>query len=324
MGSYTVPFVDIPTHFKNYGEAYMTAVREVLSRGDLILREHVKRFEKGIADVVGTKFAVGLNSGFDALHLSVRAAGIKEGDEVITVAHTFVATVAAFVHVGAKPVIIDIGRDYNMDCSQLEKAVTKKTRAIIPVHLNGRMCDMHKVMEVAHKNNLIVIEDAAQALGSTFKGRKAGSFGLTGCFSLYPFKLLGAYGDAGIVTTNDEKIADKITWLRDHGQDRKTRDVRCYGFNARLDNLQAALLEIKLRHLNEWLDRRRAIAEMYRKGLSDIKALKLPHFDDDKYRDVYQNYVVRAERRDELAKFLEENGVEIMISWSKAMHHHDD
>lgn len=319
---YKVKFVNMPKHYRSLRREILSTVDRVLSRGDVILRDDMKKFEKDIAKFVGTKFAVGVNSGFDALHLSVRAAGIGPGDEVITVAHTFVATVAAVVHCGGTPVLIDVGKDFNLDAGQLEKAVTRRTKAIIPVHLNGRLCNMEKIISIARKHKLIVIEDAAQALGAKFKGKRAGSFGLTGCFSLYPFKMLGAFGDGGIVTTSSSEIARKITWLRDHGQDRTTGDIRGYGFNCRLDNLHAAILNVKFKYFPGWVNRRREVAEMYRQGLSGLRQLRLPHFDDKNYFDVYQNYVIRAEKRNELVAFLREQGIEILVSWPKPMHHH--
>lgn len=319
---YKVRFVDMPKHYQNMRNEVLQILDDVLSRGDVILRDDVKRFEDNIANFVGTKYAIGLNSGFDALHLSVKVAGIGAGDEVITVAHTFVATVAAIVHCGGTPILVDVGEDFNIDMDKLEQAITPKTKAVIPVHLNGRLCDMERLMAIAQKTNLTVIEDAAQALGAKLDGRRAGSFGLTGCFSLYPFKMLGAFGDGGIVTTSNAEMAEKLAFLRDHGQDRATGDIRCYGFNCRLDNLQAAILEVKRKYLPKWIERRREVAEIYGKDLSDIPYLKLPHFPDNRYFDVYQNYVIRAEKRDELVSHLKKNGIEVLISWPKPMHYH--
>lgn len=303
-------------------EEVLKAVDDSLSRGDVIMRSDMLEFESAIASMVGTRYAVGVNSGFDALHHSVRAAGLGPGDEVITVAHTFVATVAAIVHCGATPVLVDVGQDFNIVMDELEEAITERIRAVIPVHLNGRLCDMERLMAIARAHNLIVIEDAAQALGATFDGQMAGSFGLTGCFSLYPFKMLGAFGDGGIVTTDDEDIAGRITSLRDHGQDRSTGDIRFYGFNTRLDNLQAAILNVKLKYFPGWLQRRQEIADAYWSGLSEVPFIKVPHFYDPRYHDVYLNYVIRAETRDDLAEHLRDKDIEVMISWPKPMHHH--
>ena len=320
--SYKVRFVDMPSHYGSLRDEILATVDEVLSRGDVILREDVLRFEEDFASFVETRYAVGVNSGTDALFLALRAAGVGKGDEVITVAHTFVATVAAIIHNGAAPILVDVGEDFNMDMDKVEEAVTPKTKAIIPVYLNGRLCGMERLMSIAQRHNLMIIEDACQSLGATFNGKKAGSFGSTGCFSLYPFKMLGAFGDGGIVTTNDEGIAEKIRLFRDHGQNRKTGEVLFYGFNSRLDNLQAAILSLKLRYLLKWIERRREVAEIYKRGLSDIFQLKLPHFPGEEYYDVFQNYVVRVEKRDELVEFLRDKGVEVLISWPIPMHHH--
>jgi dTDP-4-amino-4,6-dideoxygalactose transaminase len=322
---YRVPFVNYPEHYRRIWDEVIQAIKEILSNGDLILREQLKRFENNIASFIGVKYAIGVNSGTDALFLSLRAAGIDRGDEVITVAHTFVATVAAITHCGAKPVLVDVGEDMNMDVDQIEKMITSKTKAIIPVHLNGRMCDMKKIMEIAERYGLVVIEDAAQALGAKLDGRKAGSFGLTGCFSFYPAKILGAAGDGGLVATNDEEIAERVRLLRDHGQQRSTGDILHYGFNTRLDNVQAAILDVKLKYLPEWIERRRELANFYNKDLSNLQKLKLPPppYPEGRFFDVYQNYVIRLKERDKLASYLKNLGIEVLISWPKPLHHHD-
>lgn len=273
---YKVPFVNYPEHYRRIWNEVMEVIEEALSKGDLILCDQLRQFEENIASFVGAKYGVGVNSGTDALFLSLKAGGVGQGDEVITVAHTFVATISAIVYCGAKPILVDIGEDMNMDVEQVEQVITPRTKAIIPVHLNGRMCDMARLMEIANERDLIVIEDAAQALGAKFEDKKAGSFGLTGCFSFYPAKMLGAAGDGGIAVTNDEEIAEKIRLLRDHGYQRSTGDILYYGYNSRLDNLQAAILEIKLRYLPKWIKRRRELASLYHQGLCDLQKVKLP------------------------------------------------
>ena len=322
---YKVPFVNYPEHYRRIWNEVMEAIEGALSNGDLILRDQLRQFEEDIASFVGVKYGVGLNSGTDALLFSLKAADIGPGDEVITVAHTFVATVSVIVQCGAKPILVDIGEDMNMDVSQVEKEITQKTKAIIPVHLNGRMCNMEKLMETADEHDVLVIEDAAQALGASFERKKSGSFGLTGCFSFYPAKMLGAAGDGGIAVTNDKEIAEKIRLLRDHGYQRSTGEMLCYGYNSRLDNIQAAILDVKLKHLPEWIDRRREVVSLYHQGLSDLQELKLPPppRSEDRFFDVYQNYVIRAKGRDRLVAHLEELGIEILVSWPKPMHHHD-
>jgi len=321
---YKVPFVNYPEHYRRMWNEVIGAISEALSKGDLLLRGQLKQFEADIASFVGAKYAVGLNSGTDAMLLSLKAAGVGAGDEVITVAHTFVATITCIVQCGATPILVDIKEDMNMDVEQVEQKISPKTKAIMPVHLNGRLCNMEKLMKIADEHNLIVIEDAAQALGGSFNGKKAGSFGLTGCFSLYPAKILGAAGDGGFLTTNSEEIDEKIRLLRDHGQERKTGKILFYGFNSRLDNIQAAILNVKTKYLSEWIEKRREIAKIYHEKLSDIAEVKLPPppTTSGPYYDVYQNYVIRIKERDELVEFLEKNGVETIVSWRIPNHLH--
>lgn len=309
-----VSFVNYKQQYNNLKEEIDKKIQETLKRGDLILRGDVEEFEKNLAAFVGTKYAVGLNSGTDALIISLRAAGVKEGDEVITVSHTFMASISSIVHVGAKPVLVDVGEDFIIDTEKIEEVITPKTKAIIPVHLNGRTCDMGKIMEIAEKHNLIVVEDAAQALGSKFNNKMAGSFGLTGCFSFYPAKILGSYGDAGAITTNSEEIVEKVRLFRDHGQKTKT-EIVCYGWTARLDNLQAAILNVKFKYLSDWIERRREIAGMYQKGLEKISSIQLPPSPDfdNLHFDAFQNYILKAEKRNELFEFLKKNDIETLI-----------
>lgn len=309
--------MDAAQNYRLIKDEIDAAYVEVMSRGDLIMRGQLKRFEENLAAFVGVRYAVGLNSGYDALHISLLCAGIKPGDEVIVPAHTFVATASAVVNAGGAPVLVDVAKDYNMDVGKIEEAISSSTKAIIPVHLNGRMSDMDVIMKIARKHNLIVIEDACQSLGATFNGKPAGSIGLTGCWSFYPFKILGGYGDGGAITTNDPEVARKASLLRYNGEDRETGEYHYHGFTCLLDNLQAAFLEVKLRHLPAWIERRRAIAEMYQKGLEEIDGLALPHFKDTCFTDIYQNYVIRTKKRDALWQHLKENGVETLIHWRK-------
>ncbi len=319
--AYKVPFVNFPEHYKTIKEEILKAMDDVLSRGDLILRKDVEEFERKFADFIGSRYAVGLNSGTDTMFLPLKALGIGPGDEVITVSHTFVASIAVIVQTGAKPVLVDVKEDFTIDVDQIEKVITPKTKAIIPVHFNGRVCEMERLMEIAQKHKLFVIEDAAQAFGSKYKNKMAGSFGLAGSFSLYPFKVLGCFGDGGIVTTSDELLAGKIRLLRDHGQKTKT-EIVCFGWNSRLDNLQAAILNVKFKYVPAWIERRREIASIYDKALAGVKEIKLPPApgSDKDHFDNFQNYVLKAERRDELAAFLKEKGVETLIKDPVANH----
>ncbi len=320
--AWKVRFVDYPAQFQKMGNEIMETLNIVLSRGDLILRQQLQEFEEHLADFVGTKYAVGVSNGTDALHLALRAVGVGPGDEVITVSHTFVATAAAIHHAGATPVLIDIDDDHNMNVDLVEAAITSHTRAIMPVHLNGRLCDMGRLMEIAEKHDLLVIEDAAQALGASFQGTKAGAFGLTGCFSFYPAKLLGCFGDGGAVVTNSKQIADGIKRLRHHGLTEEG-EVSCWAFNCRLDNLQAALLDLKLKQLPKWIARRREIAQIYHNQLSEIGQLNLPPPPaDGPFFDVYQNYEVEAVNRDRLVAHLKQSCVEVLVQFGgKAVHH---
>ncbi len=321
--TYRVKFVDPGKNYQMIKNEIDAAYFEVMSKGDLIDRDQLKQFEKNLAAFVGTKYAVGLNSGYDALHMSLRAAGIEPGDEVIVPAHTFVATASAVVNVGAKPVLVDVGRDFNIDLSKIEEAVTKKTKGIIPVHLNGYMADIERVTEIAGKYNLIVIEDACQSLGASMNGKKAGSWGSTGCWSFYPFKILGGYGDGGAITTNDPDVASFAAHMRYNGEDRETGEYHGHGFTCLLDNLQAAFLDVKLKHFPKWIKRRKEIADCYKQGLPDIPDLFLPHYDDPSRDHVYQNYVVRAKQGNDFSEYLKKNGVEVLTQFRKPYYRHE-
>lgn len=317
-----VRFVDFPQQYRKIESELIDAIKMVLSQGDLILRQQLKDYENNLAAFVGTRYAVGVSNCTDGLYLTLEACGIGPGDEVITVSHTFVATVAAIHHTGATPVLVDVGEDHNLNVKEVEKAITPPTKAILPVHLNGRMCDMEALMNLAEKNNLLVIEDAAQSLGGSYKGQKAGSIGMAGCFSFYPAKTLGATGDAGAVVTNSKELYEKLLLLRDHGRLNKT-DLAGWGYNCRLDNLQAAILDLKLKYLPEWIKRRRELAGLYHKYLAHLPQITLlpAPTNEGSYYDVYQNFVIEAENRDQLFEHLTGNGIETLISWPKAVHH---
>ena len=321
--AYRIKFVNPARNYALIKEELDAAYFEVMTKGDLIDRGQLKNFEKNLAAFVGAKYAVGLNSGYAALHMSLRAAGIGPGDEVIVPAHTFVASASAIVNVGAKPVLVDVGRDFNIDCDRIEEAVTPRTRGIMPVHLNGYMADMVRVMEIAATYNLVVVEDACQSLGAALRGKKAGSWGLTGCWSFYPFKILGGYGDGGAITTNDPEVALFATRMRYNGEDRQSGEYHGHGFTCLLDNLQAAFLDVKLRHLPKWIERRREIAARYRAGLSDIPDLLLPHYHNPGRDHVYQNYVVRAKQGNDFSEYLKANGVEVLTQFRKPYYRHE-
>lgn len=304
---------------KELDDAYF----DVMNKGALIDQSHLKNFEINLAKYVGTKYAVGLNSGYDALHMSLRAAGIGAGDEVIVPAHTFVATCSAVVNVNATPVLVDVGNDFNIDVDKIEEAITSKTKGIIAVHLSGYMADMPRIMQIAEKHKLVVVEDACQSLGSSINGKMAGSIGLTGCWSFYPFKILGGYGDGGAITTNDPAVADYARRMRYNGEDRETGEYFGHGFTCLLDNLQAAFLDVKLRYLPSWIERRKALAEIYRRGLSDIPDLLLPHYDKAGFDHIYQNYTLRSKQGNEFSDYLKANGIEVLTQFRKPYYKHE-
>ncbi len=314
--NWKVRFIDYPQQYQKIRSEILETVDTVLSRGDVMLRRQLGDFEAHLAEFVGTRYAVGVGNCTDGLTMSVIAAGIGAGDEVITVSHTFVATAAAIHHAGATPILIDIGDDHNMDVDLIEPAITPKTKALMPVNLNGRLCQMDRIIDIAEKHNLIVLEDTAQGLGASYKGKKGGNWGLAGSFSFYPAKLLGAYGDAGAVVTNSEEFANTIKLLRNHGR-KPDGDIAFWSFNSRLDNLHAAMLDLKLKHLPAWLERRREIAAIYQEHLQGLPQLHLPPAPttDGGYYDVFQNYEIEAENRDGLETYLKEQGVEVALPW---------
>jgi len=318
-----VKFVNPMRNYEMIKDEIDAAYFEVMSKGDLIDRWQLKSFEENLAKFVGTKYAVGLNSGYDALHLSLRAAGIGPGDEVIVPAHTFVATCSAIVNAGATPVLVDVGKDFNIDCDKIEAAITPRTKGIIPVHLSGYMADMVRVMEIAEKHHIVVVEDSCQSLGSNMMGKGAGAWGLTGCWSFYPFKILGGYGDGGAITTNDPDVALFATRMRYNGEDRDTGEYHGHGFTCLLDNMQAAFLDVKLRYLPSWIVRRKEIAERYRKALSDLPDLLLPHYGDPRRDHIYQNYTLRSKQGNEFSDFLKANGIEVLTQFRKPYYKHE-
>jgi dTDP-4-amino-4,6-dideoxygalactose transaminase len=319
---FKVPFVNLPAHYAAYRDQYLATIDQVLAAGQVILRQEVRDFEAHFAEYIGVRHAVGVNSGFDSIHLTLRAIGFAPGDEIITVSHTCIATVGAIVNAGAKPVLVDIADDCNIDPDAIEAAITPKTRAIVPVHLDGRPCNMERIMEIATARGLLVIEDGAQAVGAAYAGRRVGSYGVAAGYSLYPFKMLGAFGDAGVMVTNDDEIARRVRYLRDYGQVRETGVIEAFGFNARLDNVQAAILDLRLPMLEGWIERRLQIADRYHAGLSGVGDLILPLTTDPKALNVYLNYIIRNGDRDGLRGHLLERGVETLISLAHPVHTH--
>jgi dTDP-4-amino-4,6-dideoxygalactose transaminase len=321
--NWKVKYINYPQHFRNMEAEVMETIRDVLSRGDLILRKQTDDFEANLAAFCGSRYAVGVGNCTEALYLAYRAAGIGPGDEVITTAHTFVATVSMLVKAGATPILVDIGDDHNIDRDAIEAAITPRTKAIVPVSLNGRCCDLPRIKRIAEKHHLVVVEDSAQALGATVDGKPAGTFGVAGCFSFYPAKLLGAFGDAGAIITDDPALADRVRLTRNHGRRASDGEIVEWSFNCRIDNLHAAILDLKLKKLPEWLDRRRAIARLYSQELAACAGVTIPPAPaaDARFHDVYQNFEIEAENRDGLVEHLRASGVETMLPWSgKAVH----
>ena len=318
--NYKVRFVNYPRQYQQLKKEFNRVYEEIMSGGDFILRRHLEEFERRIADYVGTKHAIGVNTGTDALYLSCQALGFGPGDEVITVAHTFVATVGAIAQCRATPILADIREDFNMDVDKIEPLITSRTKGIIPVHLNGHACAMDRIMALAGKYKLKVIEDAAQALGAEFKGKKCASFGDTGIFSFYPAKMLGTAGDGGMICTNDDLLARKLKAFRDNGRVDSVEVIECFGWCSRLDNLHAAILNMKLDYFQPWIKRRREIARLYDDGLSAVRGIMIPPQAPNDYFDVYQNYVIRAKQRDELVGYLKDSGIEVLVSWPIPLH----
>ena len=312
----TIPFFNYRGAFSSREEEFIEIIRDVLRRGAFIQQRDLAEFEDALARYLGVSHALGVGNATDGLIFAYRAAGGGPGDEVIFPSHTMVASAAAVAHVGATPVPVDIGPDHLIDPGAIEPAITARTRAIMPVQLNGRTCDMDALERIAQKHNLIIIEDAAQALGSKFKGRFAGTFGFASAFSFYPAKILGCFGDGGAVVTNDAEVARKIALLRAHGRN-EHGDVEMWGYNSRLDNMQAAILHAQFRDYDEVIRRRRSIAALYDSLLSDLAELVLPPAPDADadHFDVYQNYEVEAQRRDELRSYLSERGIGTILQW---------
>ncbi|MFH1613015.1 MAG: DegT/DnrJ/EryC1/StrS family aminotransferase [bacterium] len=312
-----IPFVDLKKQYQSIKNEIDEAIQKVCQNTDFILGKDVELFEQEFALYCETKFAIGVDSGTSALELALKALDIGHGDEVITSANTFFATVSAIVATGAKPILIDINpKTYNMDPILLDKSITKKTKAIIPVHLYGQPADMDEINLIARKYKLKVVEDACQSHGAKYKGKRCGSLSDIGCFSFYPGKNLGAYGDGGALTTNNSNIAQKIKMLRNYGQKKKYHHS-IIGFNRRLDTIQAAILRIKLKHLDEWNKLRNQNAKYYNNLLKNL--LIVP--EQEKNRDhVFHLYVIRTKKRDMLQEYLTQNEIYTTIHYPIPIH----
>ena len=314
-----VPFLDLKAQYQSIKNEITKAMQDVVESTAFAGGPFVKAFEDAFAAFCQSQYCVGVGNGTDALWAALIALGVGAGDEVITVPNTFIATVEAISFCGAKPVFVDIDpQTYNMNPELLSQAITPKTKAIIPVHLYGQMADMDPIMRIAKQHNLFVIEDASQAHGAEYKGQKAGSIGDMGCFSFYPGKNLGAYGEAGAVVTNDQKLAEKIKMFRDHGQSKKYyHDM--IGWNARMDGIQGAVLGVKLKYLPEWTESRRKNAALYNQLLADAKGVTMP-VEADYAKHVYHIYPILVKNRDALITHLEGQGVFCGIHYPVPIH----
>jgi len=317
-----VPLLDLKAQFRSIKLEVLSVMEAVCEEQGFVLGPRVADFEKATAQYIGSRHAIGCASGSDALLLSLMAVGVKAGDEVITVPFTFFATAGAISRLGAKPVFVDIQPDtFNIDANQIERAITPRTKAIIPVHLFGQCADMPAIHEVAKRRNIRVIEDACQAIGAAQQGKRAGVLGDTGCFSFFPTKNLGGFGDGGIITTNDKALADSMAMLRVHGsQIRYLHEA--VGINSRLDALQAAVLQIKLKYLDQWTEGRRRNAERYQRLFAGAKLLDrvtLPPTAPGNFH-VYNQYTVRAQKRDELRSYLKDKSIGSEVYYPLPMH----
>lgn len=316
-----IPMLDLSEQYQTLKEEILQKLDEVMDSSRFILGENVKKLESDIANYSKVKHGVGVGNGSDALHISLLACGINVGDEVITTPFTFFATAGAIARAGAKPVFVDIEEDtFNIDPKKIEEAITEKTKAIIPVHLYGQTADMDSIIEIAKKYNLFVIEDAAQAIGAKYKDRIVGEFGDAACYSFFPTKNLGAYGDAGMIVTNNDDLAEKMRVIRVHGSKPKYYH-HILGYNSRLDEIQAAILNVKFKHLDKWIVQRRSIAQKYTDLLNEtVKGkVKVPTERAENFH-VYHQYTIRTENRDKLQQFLKENGIQTMIYYPLPLH----
>jgi len=312
-----IPYVNLQEQWLEERDDLLPIMDKVFASAQFVGGEELDRFEDNIAKLCGTKYACALNSGTDALMLALVMSGVRKGDEVITPPNSFIASTAAIVHIGAIPVFVDVLPDQNIDPSKIENAITKKTKAIMPVHLTGRMCDMDPIMAIAKKYDLLVIEDAAQSVGSQYKGKSSGSIGDVGCFSTHPLKNLNACGDGGFLTTNDENIFNKTKLYRNHGMaDRNI--VHNFGSVSRMDNLQAAILNYRLDKLKATIDKRRSNAKAYVKGINNHN-LFFPKEKESEY-NTYHTFVIQTQYRDELKEYLSVNDIDTAIHYPFPIH----
>ncbi|MDN4072006.1 DegT/DnrJ/EryC1/StrS family aminotransferase [Fictibacillus terranigra] len=316
-----VPMLDLSEQYQILKEEIFASLEEIMSGSRFILGDNVKKLEKDVADYSAAKYGVGVANGSDALHISLLGCGVKQGDEVIVPSFTFFATAGAVARAGAVPVFVDIDpKTYNIDPAKIEAAVTEKTKAIIPVHLYGQMADMEPIAEIAKKHSLAIIEDAAQAIGSKYKGKNVGELGTTATYSFFPTKNLGGYGDGGMIITNNEDIAETMRVIRVHGSKPKYYH-HILGYNSRLDELQAGILNVKFPHLNTWSEARREKAAVYTELLNEkLGDLVVTPFVEEHNYHVFHQYTIQVPDRSGLQEFLKEQGIGSMIYYPKPLH----
>ena len=312
-----IPYVNLQAQWKEEKDELLPIIEKVLSCGQYVGGEELDKFEENIAKLCGVKYATGLNSGTDALIFALQLSDIGKGDEVITPPNSFISSTSAIINVGATPVFVDVLPDQNIDPSKIEAAITKNTKAIMPVHLTGRICDMGPIMKIANKNNLVVIEDAAQSIGSQYKGQTSGSIGHIGCFSTHPLKNLNACGDAGFLTTNDENIYNQSKTLRNHGMANRNI-VNFFGNVSRMDNLQATILNYRLSKLDYVIQKRRSNAEVYFDQIN-MADIYIPEEKTYEY-NTYHTFVVQTSHRDKLKEYLFSNGIDTAIHYPIPIH----
>jgi dTDP-4-amino-4,6-dideoxygalactose transaminase len=312
-----IDYVNLSEQYRFDRQKLLRLIDSTLLKGNYVGGDEIDIFEKNIAKFCKTKYCVALNSGTDALVLALYALGVRKGDEVITTPNSFIASTAVIIHLGATPVFVDVKPDQNIDCSQIENKITKKTKVIMAVHLTGRMCEMDKIMKIAKKYNLKVIEDAAQSIGSMFKGKKSGSYGDIGCFSAHPLKNLNALGDSGYLTTNSKKINDYIKNIRSHGMTNRNV-VKNFGYVSRMDNLQAAILNFRFKNLKSVILKRRANAELYFKYLNK-NYVDFAEEHNNEF-NTYHTFVIQVNARDKLRKYLLNRGIKTAIHYPVPIH----
>tara|TARA_B100001559_G_scaffold137481_1_gene115460 strand:+ start:48373 stop:49485 length:1113 start_codon:yes stop_codon:yes gene_type:complete len=317
-----IPFFDYPQLFKSHEKELSSVFKDVGKRGAFIMQKDLEEFESNISKYTGARHAIGVANATDGLQICLMAGGLINQGEVLISSHTMIATASAIHYAGGIPVPVECGKDLMIDINSAKEALTDKTIAIMPTQLNGRTCDMDEILNFAKKHNLMIFEDAAQALGSKFKNKHAGTFGIASAISLYPAKILGCLGDGGIILTDDSQVYEKILLLRDHGRDSKSGEVISWGFNSRLDNIQAAFLNYFFSKYEEVVSKRRYIASLYDEGLREIDEICLPEPPNNgDHFDVFQNYEIQAKDRNNLIDFLSQKGIGTLIQWGgKAIH----